>query len=387
MVYWESTMTWNPHIVTGLNNPKHIIKQSPVIFDDDKEKLIQKMELIVSSEKKARELLLAIPGVKKIGNSLNGIPLCYVLQPVTEELKSDDITIPKIGGLPDLLKEVIYYQSHAKNKGKSASIKSILERIWPRCGCCYEKMRFIGQYDVTGWITALHFLTADISPKKEKWMNYPDRWHSNLGSSRTTGARNFSMYETFWQFFFCPYSSGHFFDPNMDAKVFIRSHFFDKKPVTKDGVLSWEIQPSKKLDEEHDVKGIIAKIKQFAKEPKDDSAATPFSLRAIKELQLRWELDSPIHDCQFEEKIEKVMKENPDVFADYAPDFSLFGKPHSQQTELRPYCQRGVETAQRMAPLIHWNDESHDVTYQMYGDLQFAYDNESIFAKIDSSCT
>lgn len=259
------------------------------------------------------------------------------------------LTDQKVGGIPDLRRAI--YTDRVKGKFD-------LSRVWPVCGICHEKMKFIAQFDLRDWLLPLHVVTG-----KEYTTSWDTRYfRSAIGGDKLveyTGQYR-SMW---WHIFTCPNASTHYCNPNCDAEVV----FSDVPFSVEDNGLDSTVKPY--LD-------AVPHIKTRAH-------SVSVASRKIDGWDFRIQIDYDTED-----QLEELMESNKDVFCWYS-DFRLFGQPCSQQMPYRYWCCYG-EQPQRMTPLICWQDARCDMTYQVYIDPFIAGSGEEkdgYFAKVDASCT
>jgi len=338
------------------------------------------------------------------------VPLAYRLDIITNDVGRDNIERDKLGGIPDLREQVIGHctrktrdydykikcdrystkeikKEYPKGRPKVLPLREGFERVWPKCGCCGRRLRFVGQMDLSVWFNAIHWATK--APRKD--------WYSEvsaLGSSRDVDnelkdGRNL--------FFYC--SCNAFDNTNNDAAI-IREHkpldngFFEECQRLENRESSIESDEFDILEEvEKQVfytkAQYLRAARSFMKKHKlndDDELASDISVQFIDGYDLNFELDDlgyGWHD--YNDAIREAL---PPKSGTYGSDFTLFGAAESQQEPQRYMNQRGYSDPMRQTPILSWCDQGHDFTYQIYGD----YRTHDLFAgemqcKIDGSCT
>jgi len=348
---------WNPHVI-----------RKPLNKVESKNPSVPAMTGMYA---RAVELLKAVPGTKSLFEA--GIPLCPALLPKMSKLKKDDITLSKVGGLPNLGNNWLYnYHKRldvVQPNKKHKKDQNQLEGLWPRCGVCHKYMSFVGQFDISDGWDAIHHLTCD----KDKYGHFSYSG-VGIGEGRTSFFWRMSSEWTFWA---CGNANEHYSSQNCDAHIWTENHihFLGEEPDLegRESAIKEATDDAANFCEEHKIKKLVG-------------------LQKVDGIDLRFDLDFLKYlDWKVQGKIEKVQQDNPDIFAwPHGRQFKMFGKPESQQEEAR-FFGHGNRCSEpyRMAPVLCWDDEKHDMTYQMYADLQYP-DGESrhnFHAKVDASCT
>lgn len=344
---------WNPHVIRRPLNK--IERPTPFIAE------------FVEKHGKVCELLRAAPGTKTLFEA--GIPLCPVLIPQLQSLKKDDITLDKVGGLPDPRRNWLC---------RGLTVKKINSN-WPRCGTCHERMSFVAQVEIGDYWDAIHRLTCDTD-------SYGHFSYSSVGIGEDWLGSSFRRHDKVnWTFFMCANAQDHFYSQNFDAHIWI-----DRETVYDNEILKFL---GEKAPTEEEIARSNAQAQEAIRAFYAETHVKKYGkAQQIKGFSLRFDLDfySGI-DYKIEARLEKIQKDNPDIFAySHSREFKLFGEPESQQEEAR-YFGLGNRSPQpyRLAPVLCWDDNERDMTYQMYAEL-WRSDSEgrrNFPAKIDASCT
>jgi hypothetical protein len=343
------------------------------------------IERIRQSYERASRILMANADVA--ARFPDGVPLAYALYPKLEPLTADELGAMKFGGLPDI--RHFHWLNNISDKGQG-QVKAdpsfddrllALARHWPTCACCHRPMKFIGQMDLTDWALAIHALTSEVHEGQDA-----DSWRSGLGLTRTFGGAR----RGWWYFFACSDASTHFDNPSMDCHVWIERRYVPFK-INRPG---YQVNEERGLDEETARKLVEAFYEGIpARENDEDDheqGAWPLcEPQKIVGFDIGWELDPAVGGWSLSDTMRELMEENEEVFGK-GNAFTLFGSPRSQQVERRYWTVSGNGRGmgpQRMAPLLHFDDKVHDVTYQLYADMLGDFYGCNIYGKIDASCT
>lgn len=366
---------WNPHIVRHVHDEipelkgSHydVLKSLKDLPEEHKGKLraIMGNDNSTALEANLKQWLTTWNAAQSILNGerkLGVYPLAYRLETVlSESLEEDPIKGSKFGGVPDF--RHTYKLQHADNKDPLEVIAS----LWPRCGGCGENMRFLAGVDLSDWLLPIHLMTAN-NPTRTSYgseitnsdIHYYQ--HSGLGFGRNLCADSPS-HKPFFQIFYC--NKPHFDSPAFDSRLQIEHRYSGRA--------------EKLLDMETYRKA----ISQFVKENKIESN---IPIQTLEGLKLRFDIDIPGEEF-IEDWMEGVVEKHPEVFGNTAP-YQFFGHPYSQQTERRYGCQNTFLGLHRMAPIINWTDQYHDLSYQIYGCLRCpGQESREIYCKTDRSCT
>ena len=387
---------WNPHVITKPFN--------------ELEKPTSLQKELAEKYSKTIELLAAIPGSDK---AFDGhFPLCPFISPILEKSKTDDINLNKIGGYADLRRSWLWSHStshmpagsqsrlaelnikgarskltkkeqteqaelHRKYYGEGKDWVAAAERVWPRCGTCHTYMDFVAQFDLTDYWAAIHDLTCTTEYHSS---------YSGIGicnQDKLLCMEGYMKLHVYWTFFACPDAQGHFYSPNFDAHVWTEQEMVYTDEAM--GILRKEKPDPEKVDK----RKLLAEetIKAFC----DKHQIKQRPVRVIKGLNLGLELDKydGFFDYKFENRLDKVLEANPDIFGK-TRQYKLFGKPESQQEEARFFGPGNRDSMpHRLSPVLCWDDDEHDVTHQMYADVQrpMCEMRTSLPAKMDCSCT
>lgn len=266
----------------------------------------------------------------------------------------------KMGGTPDF-RRWLYVERDRAGRFNTGE-------IWPRCGCCHQNMRFVGQFDLLPWLLPVHAATGKHQPA------YPNQKMTEYTVYSAVG--NFRMVEhapiyrrAWWHFFACPDTAGHFDNPNYESTVLISHEYRDltwdqEAPVAEDTTEAW--------------RSSIPKVKR-------NSATMSIKPRKILGWDFRLALEEDLGDPSYEgdDRVADLMKSRPDLFGD-SWGLKLFGPAVSQQFPRRYWALSGSEP-RRMTPVLSFDDDSHDMTYQFYADTRG--DGFELHAKVDASCT
>lgn len=259
----------------------------------------------------------------------------------------------KVGGLPNF-----YGVLGFSSKDITASIK----KLWPRCGCCHHRMKYIGSFDLFPWGLPIHALTGTAVQRYTNAKIDEYSIYSGLGNFHFH--QHSTIFEKRWYHVFmcCRLTDTHIYYPGYDAEILMSD---EHTKITEDEVASalpeipTELYPTKIP-------------KPFLKE-----------VLGIEKYDFRIQIGG---DYEVRDKYEDIETEHPDVFANSYEDFTLFGLPHSQQEERRYHTTNRWAPYPEMTPFINFNKPGEDFTVQIYSDLQTS-NGYRVYGKIDGSCT
>lgn len=341
----------NPHIVWSLNK-----KIGKCFFLEENEKSL--FNEFIQKYNKAKSLFSEYKD-KFCGKDF--VPLAYRLDIITgDEQKQDDITKDKLGGIPDI-RNYMMYDFSIKNKTLIESISN----SWPICKCCGKRMIFIGQMNYTNYINAIHVATS----KKDDFFEL-----SAFGKRDSFGFSERHLY------FYCTcYNDIGLSYNSILLKNYVIPYRAEKKVL--------------------DLKDYNAEIQNFMLDNgihPDNIKRGKIPLKFIEKYDLNFDLDwifGNKNNLSYEEELEEIIEEVlpealPSPSGKYGSDFTLFGKPESQQEQKRFFNPIGYNKATRMSPLINWTDEHEDFTYQIYGDFRYYFHmQKEVPCLVDGSCT
>tara|TARA_Y100000034_G_scaffold6676_1_gene7350 strand:- start:9409 stop:10728 length:1320 start_codon:yes stop_codon:yes gene_type:complete len=429
---------WNPHVVWGLNKFEELdlgMMGGLSLFKDEAEAVKAKYDQFIEKYERAMASVMALhPDVhENIHNTLpeslvvDGgghhhhipwLPLAYRLSPQlspVQKLADDKIKAAKFGGIPDIgmwlgsgtfkydsfeaqenyrareAKKANKTYQRKKNPHKKLRLNVILENNWPRCSCCHNYMKFVGQMGFPEWQLAIHMATYHVLPplygKKHKdksvsHMKYYQR--SGLGSGEFCGVDSHPTHTKWFTFFYCGCS--HYDHPAGHDACVVFTHRY--KPHSLDN----DIKPRKgRWTKRRYIDGVEKFMRKHKIHPDviENDEPSAVALQFIEGWELGFDFDyweclpdalaDAIWDCG------DVLPK--DVFGN-ATSFSLFGAPSSQQEPWIYRCPMGFDTPHRMAPIISWTDEHHDMTHQMYGCFGCkGQETDTIWCLLDNSCT
>jgi hypothetical protein len=335
------------------------------------------IDVVRSSHQRAIAALMAEPLIAAAFPA--GVPLAPALYPLLESMAVDDLAAEKFGGIPDLRQ--LYWLRNAQQEHKKGGLlydprESSIERMWPRCGCCHLPMTFVGQLDLTDWVSAIHALTA---ARREARADY---WWSGMGGTRNCGT---SFSHKWWYIFMC--RDNHCDQPSSDAHVWLHNRY---QPSVDEQVP--DVMDATELKEML-VNHYLGSGQQSLFLPDSPANHLMIEPQRVVGYQLGWEFDfalaSGIANWPLHDAIKAVMAANAEIFA-VPGKFSLFGAPRSQNTAMRPWTYRGdclAGTPSRMSPLLSFNSIASDLTCQLYVDMGGDTHGYNLFGKSDLSNT
>lgn len=338
----------NPNIISEVHEPLERLERLFRIFPAENETdrkfypnnttFLNNSYDIYVTYNKALDLLIDHPEVIPV--------LTMGLEPDFSDIPPD-LNDQKIGGIPDLRNWL--YTKETNNYEN-------LKNIWPRCGCCHEYMKGVGQFDLYPWVIPL---TAAFGRTKQSITGPFGGYNSGIPKNLTEHHRIYS--ETMLHVLMCPYAGQHFYNPNSDAVVLFTYKY-------ENGTRNNQKEENLKqyLDAYHNL----------------DLKADSFCLdeKKINSYKFRLGID---HYRSYNDSADEIIENNPDIFEQRT---SLLGVPASQQEPKRPFCQNGFfPVAPRMTPFFNFNDAAADFTYQIYVDMN--NDNYISYGKTDGSCT
>jgi hypothetical protein len=417
---------WNPHIINKIN------KGAVEKLCKDKS-LLRPIKKAVPMKEKAVEFLLRYNRAKEMLCSFpkspfkveSHVPIAYRLEPQLSDItdfNNDVLASPKFGGVPDMTWWFSFCFDKAKIEDQETQkLDENIKEHWPICGCCHKPLWFLGQMDITEWAQVIHLLTYDDPKKGEKLEDWEksDRHYyqlSGLGSGDKVNL-NLTSHDLWWYFFYCDCFN---FNIESSSAVVLLKHKFQGSTSTLDFLLKKLKEPDLSEEKGKEIEAIIdmgkpdkerclwpideyyEAVEKFMREnerhpelidPRDTCGKVP--LQFIKNFKLHFDLDYPgmISDDLYDAFYYDTYKdpERKDIFGGNST-YSLFGSPRSQQTEPRFVCSFGYEEEgwkiHRMAPIICWNDNEHDITRQMYGCFRCVdSQSDTVWARMDNSCT
>jgi len=323
------------------------------------------------------------------------VPLAYRLDILTTDVQKDIFNKDKLGGIPDL-RRMLYghcnsanfhyhwdLEHHKENVARKypngeppiKTLRQGLNAIWPRCGCCRDYMRFIGQMDYSAWRHVIHVATRRSM----------SGFYGEVSAFGSTQDRPFVDSER-QLFFYCPCNA--FNNPNNDCVILREQDSAMDLHNACDILEGKREEPVPLCTDAQYKRAVCAFMKRVGVHPSymDEEMASATSVRFITGFDLNFELDWPrspgnydLHDCN-----EKIREAVPPQAGNYGSDFQLFGKAKSQQDPRRP-MSFGGEQPLRMSPILSWTDD--DFTYQMYGDFRIGNRRKPLMCKYDGSCT
>jgi len=259
-------------------------------------------------------------------------------------------------------------------KNNTRAPLEMISTLWPKCEACGDHMNFLASVDLSNWIIPIHYMTAnnpthtDIGTKLNK-SNFKSYQHSGLGNSgETCMDTEFGLsIRPIYNIFYC--DKFHFDTPSFDSILYVEGRHRN----SDDNIL--------------DVKTYTELISEFVKSNKIKSSVP---IQNLEGLTLKFDLDIPGKEF-VDDWIYDIMNKYPKIFGSNS-SYQFFGRPKSQQTELRYACQNtysGLEGFHRMAPIVNWTDQSQDVTNQIYGCLRCkeTEGRRTVHCKTDKSCT
>lgn len=354
---------------------------------------------------------------QRLGRDEAFIPLAFridILAGGGEPLAKDDLNRDKLGGCPDLRKNVFShatrrisdYEHRLEHYGKKdvkerypngrpekLSLRECLEAIWPKCSCCGRYMRFIGQFNYSDHRNAIHLATKRKGPHK-----YSSDC-STMGYSRDPDRL---MDDERHLFFYCPCNC--FDNPDSDSVLMVKGGLegpgavmdrlaqLEEKHGVKDGIASR--MGEHKYEPPYTEVQYKAAVTRFMKkhgihpsQEDEDGMAGNIPLQFVEGYELNFDVDWFGTDTS--EIADAVREAVQSSAGTYGSNFTLFGKADSQQTPKRYVNTFGYENAPtRKAPLLSWNDSEHDFTYQIYGDFRYHERfGPPMRCKYDGSCT
>jgi hypothetical protein len=277
----------------------------------------------------------------------------------------------KVDGIPDL-RTCLYNEPDA-----SGCYRTL--RIWPRCGACHRRMLFLCQIDLLPWLLPVQFLAARV----RRYSYGQDYVLGPFGVNQLTKHLSI-LADKMLHVFLCPEASGHFDCPAPDVQVLISDQYASGLPGDRANLLgSATIAP------------YLASVPMVRRNSDLSPTITP---RRITGLDFRVEIDGEedFDDLDAErpdgrdasEHLDDLIAAHPDVFhPSHVRKFTVLGAPRSQQTPRRYFGTFGSGGAPaRMTPLLSFDDERQDVTYQIYADFA-GCDGHVAYGKVDASCT
>ena len=307
----------------------------------------------------------------------DGLPLAYNISPVLKPATLPVGKGAKFGGIPSL-QGLISFEAH-RDRGP---IIDHIAHAWPRCGCCHRHMRFICQLSFGPLAGVIHALT-----------HFPSTHGLEYALSGIGGGKLQPSYivDRWWYVFMCPQAGEHFHNPNFDAHILVDWRFRSMRDIfaskSEDDTASTKEKAQRQYRQQvlAATKSFMGDIGELSLEDQD-SAIIP--LQRVVGCRLGFDLDLDLHGMDtwdLSEGAEGVVDAHPEVFGKRG-DYVFFGKPRSQQTERRPYCQNSYLGPTRMSPILNFTDENHDFSYQLYGDTM-SIDHKDLYCKVDGSCT
>lgn len=251
-----------------------------------------------------------------------------------------------IGGYPDLSS---HYSFDFNDPKKS------YEKLWPRCGCCHKRMKFIGSFNLISVDTPIHILTSykyDISDNAYSYI-------SSLGNFRLH--QHNSIYSHKYHNVFACLSSRHsYHNPNFNVFVLVNTIYKNEKNKCNSIPCNKDLLP----------KG----AKLYSR------------VRNISRFEFKIQIEND-YDIIYKNGMnyEKLVEKYPDIFSNYE-EYRLFGYPKSQQEPKEYLTTNGFCPQIKMTPFINFNDNKNDITYQLYCDMQSS-NGYFYYGKVDSSST
>lgn len=337
----------NPNSLARTNsNPEAIFKVFHFSFKENKT-LEDNFATVVKSVAEAKVLFKK----EKLGKLIKY--MVWALTPVFSN-KKPERRDSKVGGIPDLGR----YHIQGKTKNLNAIAKS-----WPKCGVCYQDMKFLAQVDLKDWLVPIHSLVANFEPRYSK--ETPESiyaYESSIGGFRSVEHTTW-MDKVLWQFFSCPHAGMEFYNPNYNGRILISTKH-DGKAATEPSLLE-------KLNFKH------------PRMPRESFVANDHG-KKIERLEFKIDIDSVGEDYSLLDRADKVMESRPDLFK-MTSDMTFFGTARSQQ-EPKRYWMPLATVPTRMTPIVSWNDSNRDMTYQMYVNTSLN-DGFKMYGLVDGSCT
>lgn len=337
-----------PQIFVEENQRKKMVRQIRDEFID----LYDKAVAFLEGHKYGPRLLEAVQrsvASKKLTTKF--YPLAYRVDLETEDMAHDNpYTMSKLGGMPHPLL--------IKN-GKYA-----VERAWPWCPNCLKPMLFLGQLDLTCHQWVIHQLTMYPDPKKE--FPYPV---SGLGWDQDKDLPHSGRLH---QYFYCP--CGNFDSPNCDAAVIEQYVFKDEEKIAPEA--------------EKQIRDFMEKHK-LLEDNDEDGMGGHISPQRVMTMTVGMDLDTPNEGWRGMKRFTSGLWDLQSKFGDEFKSngaFTLWGAPASQQTEKRFHSSHYMFNL-RMAPVINWCDENHDITRQMYGCYRTYRGPGKMYCRMDNSNT
>lgn len=338
-------------------------------------------------KERANALKSGYDSLKLQGGKLKDLKIAYRLTPKTEEVKKDHFGMEKMGGIPNLgltvwkqsFMDQKDYQKRFEQKSKKEkplkynfpSLEEFIDKNWPRCSCCHERMMFFGQFSIGEWLFVLHSATAKKSTSYGR-----DYYTSGLGGADGFGHKAF-MVDQWYSIWYCARDfSNHYNNPNSDGRIYVSDYYYKENHSDV---------PSKVLDySKEDYEAAVLEFQKMNfsnKEVQEDQVP----LKAISGFELGFDVEAKTSDDWKE--LDKLQN-SPLVKS--RGDFHLFGLPASQQEPKRPICPNGYGSIHGLAPIVNWHNPTHDLTHQMYGCMSCVareHVPEYIWGKLDNSCT
>jgi hypothetical protein len=359
----------NPNIITEVHKPHprldkifHIPAKTNEFtrqYEPFNEMFVANAQTAYDKYQKAVELLNDNHGADLIPR------LCMALVPIfstDEDAEKPKLSDQKLGGVPDLREWLYVKKDYTK-----------LKRVWPRCGACHERMRFVGQFDLFPWLIPL-FGVFGKTPNGDRMTSPFGGW----GTQPPRVTEHHSIFKgVLLQTFMCPFAGEHFDNPNYDSQVFVTSQHSDR-------ILELRENENPPTEDAKTAAEVADELAYLAARPrlKTKNSFTQYTKKIVG-WDFRLEIDASMWN---HEKCTLKTENYPEIFVQRGS--VLFGEPYSQQTPKRPFSQFGYyPEGQRMTPFFNFNDDDADFSYQIYVDFGAGGFGYQYYGKTDGSCT
>ncbi len=335
----------------------------------DEQRPIQHANVLTFYDKYERVVeLLKQAGLEKYTKLLT-----YVLAPVFCE-ETCGVHDSKVGGTPGIIHHFTTPISIAKHHKQEVNLTNMIERMWPRCGCCHEPMVFVGQFDLHPWAAPIHCATEFqlICGDGRPWPV------SGIGNERM--AQYGSIFANkMLHVFMCRTASYHFDNPNGDCFALITSKY-KNEDRTKDLPNDTEF---------HEALVAAGYDKHtFGSLTEDEPGVSDEILhKKITGHELFFEFDCGRASVKKRDELDELAEEHPELFLTYDRcEYKLFGEARSQQEAKRPFSSNSYAGPRVLTPTLYFSDDNADMSYQLYFDL-IGSDGYKAYGKTDASCT
>ncbi len=363
-------MKYNPHIVSRLHRMPDVSSLEELMLVK-----LQDAALLDRLQHLAKTFQERFGRAKQAAGDM---PIAYRLDVITEDNVDDDLSQPKIGGVPNL--NAAYFPD-VDNSGDRPrlvrpKIDTFVRRIWPHCPACGVPMIFVGQFELSNWLFVIHALTYTASKSGRHWSS------SGVSSYRLAMNHFGMLYHSWLIFFMC--GDNHCYHVVSDATIWGES-VEDRKATRK---LRHIVKMENKCMCPYKPEVLRKSVEKFIL-PIHERIFTIPKLRVV-DLKLRFDID--FGDKEFSgdswDRTDQAEHRDPEIFRREG-NFQLFGSPQSQQSPMRPVCMSRYPRPHHMAPLLNWDSSEMDMTHQIYGCMAChgADQGWKVWGIVDNSCT